>query len=228
MKKLYKILIAIFIVLTVVLKILTYSKEKQELANLCQSAEEGNSEAQYSLGLKYSSGDGIQKDKAEAAKWYRKAAEQGDARAQMNLGYMYSKGEGIPKDEAEGEKWYRKSAEQGNANAQYSLGLMYWSELRQFPDIPKDDAEAVKWFGKSAEQGNAVGQRYLAVMYYFGFGVPVDEVAAYMWNILASAQGDEIAKAGIDEISVEMTEEQIEEAQKLSREWMAKHSEKNK
>ena len=226
MKRLQKILIATFIVLMLVFKLLNYSKEKQELANLRQSAEEGNAEAQYSLGLMYSSGDGIPKDKAEAAMWYRKAAEQGDARAQMNLGFLYSKGEGIPKDEAEGEKWYRKAAEQGNARAQYSLGLMYWSELREFLDIPKDDTEAVKWFGKSAEQGNAIGQRYLAVMYYFGFGVPVDEVAAYMWNILASAQGDEIAKAGNDEISLGMTEEQIAEAQKLSREWMAKHSEK--
>ena len=40
--------------------------------------------------------------------------------------------------------------------------------------------------------------------------------------------GDEDAKIGIGEISAEMTEEQIAEAQKLSREWMAKHSEKNK
>jgi TPR repeat protein len=228
MKKLWSIIFVILVVLTVVLKVIIYSKEKQELANLRQSAEQGNAEAQYSLGLMYSSGDGIPKDKVEAAKWYLKAAEQGDASAQMNLGYLYSSGDGIPKDETEGEKWYRKSAEQGNANAQYSLGLMYWSELRQFLDIPKDDTEAVKWFGKSADQGNAVGQRYLALMYYFGFGVPVDEVAAYMWNILASAQGDEIAKAGIDEISLEMTEEQIAEAQKLSREWMTKHSERNK
>ena len=142
MKKLWSIIFVILVVLTVVLKVIIYSKEKQELANLRQSAEQGNAEAQYSLGLMYSSGDGIPKDKVEAAKWYLKAAEQGDASAQMNLGYLYSSGDGIPKDETEGEKWYRKSAEQGNANAQYSLGLMYWSELREFLDIPKDDTEA--------------------------------------------------------------------------------------
>jgi TPR repeat protein len=141
---------------------------------------------------------------------------------------LYSSGEGIPKDEAEGEKWYRKSAENGNADAQYSLGVMYMSELGQFLDIPKDDAEAVKWFSKSAEQGNVRGQGHLSLMYYFGYGVSVDYVAAYMWCNLALAQGGEMSKEVIGEISVEMTEEQIAEAQKLSREWMAKHSERNK
>ena len=63
-------------------------------------------------------------------------------------------------------------------------------------------------------------------MYERGNGVPQDYVAAYMWCNLALAQGDEDAKIGIDEISVEMTEEQIAEAQNLSREWMAKHSER--
>ena len=94
--------------------------------------------------------------------------------------------------------------------------------------VPKDDTEAVKWFSKAAEQGDAEGQRFLATMYYLGSGVSVDYVAAYMWCNLALTQGEEDAKIGIDEISVEMTEEQIAEAQNLSREWMAKHSERNK
>jgi len=64
-------------------------------------------------------------------------------------------------------------------------------------------------------------------MYYLGSGVSVDYIAAYMWCNLALAQGDEDAKIGIGEISAEMTEEQIAEAEKLSREWLAKHSEKN-
>ena len=34
--------------------------------------------AQFTLGIRYYSGDGISKDKSEAIKWFRKAAEQGD------------------------------------------------------------------------------------------------------------------------------------------------------
>lgn len=228
MKKIWSIISVILVVLAVVFKVIIYSKGKQELANLRQSAEQGNADAQSNLGDLYFSGKSVSANRAIAAKWYLKAAEQGDARAQLNLGYLYSSGEGIPKDEAEGEKWYRKSAENGNADAQYSLGLMYMSEFGRFLDIPKDDAEAVKWFSESAEQGHARGQRLLSTMYYLGYGVPVNNVAAHMWCNLALAQGDEIAKLVIDEISAEMTEEQIAEAQKMSREWMAKHSEKNK
>jgi uncharacterized protein len=62
-------------------------------------------------------------------------------------------------------------------------------------------------------------------MYANGQGVPEDNVLAYMWFNLAAAQGDEDAKKGKGMISENMTKEQIAEAQKLSREWLAKHSE---
>src|SRR5512134_1893782 len=51
-------------------------------------AKQGLPEAQYSLGVMYDNGRGVQQDYAEAMKWYRKAAEQGDAPAQYNLGVM--------------------------------------------------------------------------------------------------------------------------------------------
>ena len=59
-------------------------------------------------------------------------------------------------------------------------------------------------------------------MYVIGSGVPEDYVVAYMWLNLAAAQGHENAKKGKGIISEEMTKEQIADAQKLSREWMAK------
>ncbi len=65
----------------------------------------------------YLNGQGVARDNAEAAKWYRKAAEQGDAGAQFNLGVMYGGGQGVPQDYAEAVKWFRKAADQGTANA---------------------------------------------------------------------------------------------------------------
>jgi uncharacterized protein len=91
--------------------------------------------------------------------------------------------------------------------------------------VPEDDAEAVKWYRKAAEQGYANAQFNLGLMYLNGEGVPEDNVFAYMWFNLAAAQGDEDAKKGKGMISENMTKEQIAEAQKLSREWLAKHSE---
>ena len=45
-------------------------------------AVKGDAKAQYELGGEYYYGEGIEKEKKEAIKWYRKAAEQGDAYGQ--------------------------------------------------------------------------------------------------------------------------------------------------
>ena len=45
-------------------------------------AEQGNTDAQYNLGVSYRDGQGVQQDYKEAAKWYRLSAEQGFAKAQ--------------------------------------------------------------------------------------------------------------------------------------------------
>src|SRR5882724_3270144 len=42
-------------------------------------AEQGEADAQYSLGNSYRKGEGVPRDYAEAVRWYGKAAEQGDA-----------------------------------------------------------------------------------------------------------------------------------------------------
>ena len=53
----------------------------EELNAIYKKAEQGDAEAQYRLGSCYYNGDGVNEDKAEAVKWYRKAAEQGDSNA---------------------------------------------------------------------------------------------------------------------------------------------------
>lgn len=51
----------------------------------CKAAEGGDAQAPYRLGVRYYKGDGVAQDKAEAAKWYRKAAEQGYQPAKEKL-----------------------------------------------------------------------------------------------------------------------------------------------
>jgi len=60
-------------------------------------AEQGNTKAQFNLGVMYYQGQGVPKDYKEAARWFRKAAEQGNADAQFNLGLMYYKRPRSPK-----------------------------------------------------------------------------------------------------------------------------------
>ena len=78
-------------------------------------AEQGDSYAQYNLGLMYDYGEGVIEDYTLAVYWYRQAAEQGHAKAQYNLGLMYESGRGIAKDDTQAVYWFRKAAEQGDA-----------------------------------------------------------------------------------------------------------------
>ena len=60
-------------------------------------------------------------------------------------------------------------------------------------------------------------------MYADGAGVPQDNVLASIWFNLAAAQGNEDGQKGRDLVASQMTPDQIAEAQRMAREWMAKH-----
>jgi TPR repeat protein len=97
-----------------------------------QAAEQGNRDAQYSLGVLYEEGapgDGVPQDYEEAVKWYRKAAEQGDMFSRHLLAKMYYDGRGAPKDVVEAARWFLLAAEQGDPNSQTFTGLNYWGGL---------------------------------------------------------------------------------------------------
>ena len=52
-------------------------REIFDLIQMRQAAERGDAKAQYSLGVAYFKGEGVQKNYTEAVKWSLKAAEQG-------------------------------------------------------------------------------------------------------------------------------------------------------
>ena len=109
-------------------------------------ADQGDADAQTTLGVMYALGQGVPKDDAQAAKWYRLAADQGHAWAQTHLGSMYQHGRGGAQNYVEAHKWYRLAADQANAWAQTHLGIMYQAGN----GVPQDYVEAHKWFNLSA------------------------------------------------------------------------------
>src|SRR6266478_691137 len=109
-------------VVVVQLAALQTKADQKPIGEMKAKAEAGDAESQVELGLRYEKGEGVAKDHAEAARWYRKAAEQNYARGQYDLGDCYAYGEGVTKDRVEAVKWFRKAAEQNFAAAQYALG----------------------------------------------------------------------------------------------------------
>ena len=149
-----------------------------------KAAEQNYATAQYSLGVCYTEGQGVEKDEPEAVKWYRKAAEQNYAWAQYNLGICYGRGDGVAKDELEEVKWYHRAAEQDLATAQYDLGVCYATGK----GVSKNYVESVKWSRRAAEQNFAPAQYNLGVCYARGQGVGKDELEAVKWYRKAADQ----------------------------------------
>jgi TPR repeat protein len=128
---------------------------KSDLRATLARAGRGDADAQFGLGLKYSTGTGSAQDFAQAAEWYHKAATQDHALAQFNLSVMFARGQGVPRNDATALIWTRKAAEGGDAGAQFSLGTKYHraSMDRLQMDSAESRVEAYKWFHLAAAQG---------------------------------------------------------------------------
>lgn len=143
-------------------------------------------------------------------------AKAGNADAQHLLGLMYYMGRGVTRDYKQAFQWHHKAALQGKADAQYVVGAMYYTGNA----VPQDHKQAVAWFRKAAEQSHADALYALGLMYrYHVAGMPQDMVVAYMlWN-LSAANGNANAAEQRAAVAKQMTQEQIEEAQAMSRNW---------
>ena len=140
-------------------------------------------------------------------------AEGGDAHAQWFLGGCYALGQNVIKDQTQVVGWYRKSAKQGHAYAEYDLRICYINGAGVYQNYEA----AAKWFRKEAQQGHTGAQYQLGLLYKEGDCVPQDFIGAYGWFSLAAAQGYKDASEQRDEVRLQMTPEQIAEAQELSR-----------
>jgi len=148
-------------------------------------AEQGNTNAQVTMGLMYDYGHGVPADPVEAIKWYKLAAEQGVPVVQHDLGVKYFQGQGVEQNYLEAAKWWEMSANAGLADSQFNLGLMYYRGI----GIPRDFDKAAKLFTQAAEQGHGNAQYSLAVMYAFGQGLDKDYQAAFDLFTKSAEQG---------------------------------------
>ena len=143
-------------------------------------------------------------------------ANQGGADAQFNLALLYYHGTGTPQDTRYAIYWYTKAAEQGHANAQYKLGRLYMYGYGE--EVQEGSKWAAYWLTKASEQGLVQAQYNLGHMYEWGDGGPQDYKLAFFWYTKAAEQGNFLAKEDRDKMLERMSQSQIEEVQKLSKE----------
>lgn len=108
-----------------------------------RAAKQDHAESQFSLGLVYHKGDGVNQNLKEAVKWYQRAAKQGHASAQNSLSVMYRTGAGGAKNSEMALRLVFEAAQQGEAIAQFNLGQTFEEGV---DGAPKDDEEAYYWY----------------------------------------------------------------------------------
>jgi TPR repeat protein len=164
-------------------------------------ANKGFAQAQYSLGIMYEKGKGVNLNLKKAKKWFQLAAQQGISKAQYKLGLIYRNGKESEKDYSKAIKWWRLAANRGNTNAQINLGLIFENGL----GVPQDYNKAIRLYSLAVGAGNTRAQKYLnsllnkkieaqinfdlGVRFEAGEGVVRDYNEAIRWYNLAADLG---------------------------------------
>lgn len=191
--------------------------------NLIEAAKQGDVNAQFDLGWKYSHGEGVTKDYQQAANWYRKAAEQGLAEAQFNLGLLYANGNGVPQNYQQSDLWYSKAAEHGMADMLNDLGDMY----ADGNGARKNTEQAKTFYRKAAEHGDTKALFNLGMMYcckgdfnniLYNAGSLSHDIyqKAYIWFSLAATNGMANSVEYRDFAANKLTSAELSKAQELA------------
>jgi TPR repeat protein len=123
----------------------------------------------------------------EAIAWWTEQAEKGDARAARSLGveYMDGKGNVVQRDYEKARKYHLQAAHAGDARSMMDLGTIFEHGL----GVPADLVQGAGWYEWSAKYGHGPAQYNIATMLETGEAGRQDVVEAYMYYLLATAQG---------------------------------------
>ncbi|QEM81534.1 tetratricopeptide repeat protein [Halomonas binhaiensis] len=181
-------------------------------------------DAGYTLAHIYYMGLGVEKNNKKALEYLNESARMGYLPSQRELGKSYigyhESWDGlVERDISEGLCWLKKAANAGDLKSARAVAQVYYAgDL-----VPQDYEAAFDWLKKSSESKygtDSFAFDSLAMFYEKGLGTEKDLVQAYKYSDL---QGT----AGVDDktrLAKEMTQEQVDEAIRLSREWQEKHN----
>jgi TPR repeat protein len=107
----------------------------------------------------------------------------------------------------------RIQAEKGDPETQYEMGEAYLKG----EGVDQSEREAAKWYSRSAAQGYVDAQVAMGFVYRGR-----DKVLSYMWFDLAAKNGSTAAYSLRSDEAWSMTQSEVDEARKKSREWRPK------
>lgn len=185
--------------------------------------ELSNPDAQYTLGVMYIDGKGVEKDPSTAAQWFLKAARQNHTEAQLRLGEMYRDGKGVKADRKEAKIWLAKAADAGLNKASKILKDILAAEdqrilgkevetLRNSPIYP---------YLLSARKGDTQAKYQVGLMYIDGEDAPKDVTEGVRWLQSAAIGDHALAQLKLGEIYLNGVE-RIEKDYMIAHKWLKK------
>jgi TPR repeat protein len=182
-----------------VLDPLQNARSEGDLFRTLESANHGDANARYELGIMYKSGTWQARvDRERALQWFEEAALAGVPDAMAQVGALYAQGLGGPGDTAQALFWYRKARAAKSTGGTLALAEMTCQGIGIAKDVPGCGdllEEAVHDLQPSdaryallhelAVQEIAMGKRYEA-----GDGVVRDAVQADSWYKRGAVLGD--------------------------------------
>jgi len=140
-------------------------------------AQEGNAEAQTSLGFMYQNAQGCQRDDAKAVAFYTKAAEAKQPYALFNLAILYMNGLcGLEHDQFKAHDLHMQAATREVPPAMYEVALM----LERGLGCIQNYSEAAFWYEEGAKRGHLESFNNLGTLYKEGHGVPKDDARTFI------------------------------------------------
>ena len=121
---------------------------------------EGESDANFYLGIMYRNAKGVEKDLEKSFKYFLAGAKKENAICLYFAGSCYLNGQGTEKDLEQGFKFIEKSATKGYLEAMYLCGYCYDLGI----GVTQNDEKAVKWYVLAADNGHLGAMTRLAMI----------------------------------------------------------------
>ena len=157
------------------------------------SAESGDVESQYKMGLIYFLGIGGDGSFNQALFWFKKAADQGYVEAQFHCGYIAFIMKGlITRDEA--KSYLLKAYEKGHKEAAYCIGLLYSDFFGLQDGLEIDIDKCIFWYKKAIERNVGIACWTLGDIYYFENESEPNYSEAYKYYLKGAELGDKTSQ----------------------------------
>ncbi|MFB4202852.1 tetratricopeptide repeat protein, partial [Arhodomonas sp. KWT2] len=194
---------------------------ERSAAFLKKAWEKGAADAALTLGLMYYGGYGVEKNNEKAVELLVASEKGGHVRAQRELARAYwgeKMQDVFSEDIHKALYWFEKAGTAGDHQSGYAASRIY----RGGQGVDRDERKIFYWAKRSAEA--KYGDRmfsfpWLAELYEKGVGTKKSLVLAYKYYDLSGTSGVE----GKSRLAKKMTQEQINKAVRLSRQWQEEH-----